>query len=119
MSMNLNAVASLARSKGATGAWINTLETLADPIRRTKTGTVKAWFKAHHGLKVDTIQSQPSGLFLPSGRTINANHRSGAVTLDGSVRDYAGCTVLHADESTLLISYDFNGESWAMFTLTV
>lgn len=121
MSLNtksITEVAELAKGMGESGRWLTALESLANQSNRIARGTMRQWFKAHHGQKVDTIQSQPHSLFVPAGRTIDAERRSGAVTLDGSMRDYAGCTVLHADDTTLLISMD-NGDSWAMYTLSV
>lgn len=116
--LNLAGVAKLARANKANGPWLAKLDTLSNPANRVKTGTMKSWFKAHHGMKVDTIQSQRSGLFLPAGRTIDAERRAGSVELDGSARDYVGCTVLHADETTLLVSYDFDGDAWVMYSLS-
>ena len=120
MSLNAKTIAEvveLAKSKGASGQWLTILESLGDVSNRSKTGTMKAWFAAHNGVKVDTIQSQPTGLFVPQGRTVDAGRYAGAVVLDGSQRDYKGCTVLHADADTLLIKMD-HGESWAMYTRT-
>lgn len=121
MSLNTKTIAEvveLAKGKGATGQWLTTLETLANHYNRIPRGTMRQWFKAHHGEKVDTIQAQPHSLFVPAGRTIDAERRAGSVSLDGSMRDYAGCTVLHADDTTLLVTMD-NGDSWAMYTLSV
>lgn len=68
-------------------------------------GTMRAWFEAHDGAKVTTIQSRANGTWAPTGRTVDAS-RATYVQLDGSRRDYRGCAVAHADDRVLIVTTD-------------
>lgn len=74
----------------------------------TPRGTARAWFRAHDGKRVDTIQAT-SSLWAPANREVDAHSRAGAVALDGSWRDYAGTRVLGADDHTLALSLPGGG----------
>ena len=77
-------------------------ETVHEALKARKpAGTMRAWMSAHNGQKVTTIQVNWS-TWAPTGRTIDAS-RSSYVTFDGSRQDYAGMSVIHADETTLIV----------------
>lgn len=104
---------------------LDTLDRLKSGAEQVKRGTAKNWFKAHHGAVVDTVMSQPGSVWVPRNRTIDAESKATSVAMitvtdlavNSSWRDYKGLTVLHADENNLLIGYDFNGQSWTLYTV--
>ena len=68
-------------------------------------GTLKAWMQAHDGQRVSTYQVKANGsTWGPGPRTVDAS-RAGSVSLDGSVRDYAGMLVMVSDSDTM-VAYD-------------
>ena len=85
------------------------LKTLLDTMRETPRGTMRAWFERHNGQTVDTLQATITDngdvrdAWAPNGRKISAT-RAGRVALDESVRDYAGCRVVHVSETALIIA---------------
>lgn len=107
-----------AKPEALGSAALGALRMLEDAAGHAKNGTAKAWFKAHHGDRVDTVMSQPGSIWTPQRRLVDSGKLAGEVLLNGSHRGYAGLTVLHADADTLLVSYDFNGPSWAIYTVS-
>lgn len=71
---------------------------LKSPAKR---GTMRAWMESVAGRTVTTVQVNGMGVWAPTGRTVVAGKTY--ATLGGSRRDYAGLTVLHADDSTLIV----------------
>lgn len=73
------------------------------------TGTARAWFKAHDGARVDTLQAGHdehgalTSAWFPGARTVDAS-RSTYVTFDGSRRDYAGTVVLGSTPDALILA---------------
>lgn len=73
----------------------------------TATGTAKAWLTARHGTKVDTLQvtadteGRLASGWAPGPREVDAS-RATYATFDGSRRDYAGMTVVAANDTHLV-----------------
>ena len=72
-------------------------------------GTARAWFNAHDGARVDTLQAGHdehgvlTSAWFPGARTVNAS-RATFVTFDGSRRDYAGTVVLGSTADALVLA---------------
>lgn len=84
-------------------------ERLSSALTSQPAGTMRAWFQRHDGRTVDTLQAtvgndgRISNVWTPSGRLIDAS-RASSVSLNGSTRDYAGCRVIAASDSALIVA---------------
>ena len=73
------------------------------------TGTARAWLKARHGKRVDTLQGGQdehgalTSAWFPGARTVDASAAT-FVTFDGSRRDYAGMVALGATPDALVVA---------------
>lgn len=76
-----------------------------------RAGTMRAWFESHNGKPVNTLQLIVWGIdtdtprpsfWQPGARTVDTS-RATYVTLDGSRRDFAGMSVVHASPDTLIV----------------
>lgn len=107
------------KGKGTHQHIVSAMETILSD-NHTKNGTARDWFEAHHNQPVDTIQVQALGpVFSPLGRVVDAESYKGKVTFNNaSARDYGGLTVLHASDNVLFVSYNFNGDSYALYVVS-
>ena len=110
----------------------STVLNLSETEFRTPKGTARAWFEAHKGQRVDTVQVQPHSVWAPLNRLVHEVRPSRVTFLSGgnldnvnsvsdpseSSRDFSGCRVLHADDTSLLIGYDFGGPCEALFVVS-
>lgn len=64
---------------------------------------MRDWFIAHNGQDVTTIQAGPRGTWEPGARLVDATQRKGGVFLGDSFRDYAGCRVVSATDTALIV----------------
>lgn len=72
-------------------------------------GTMRAWMQAHDSQRVHTVQvdNRSGAVWVPLSRAINSREFAGSVTLDGSIRPYAGMRVLHSAPDLLVVA-----DSW-------
>ena len=91
---------------GATGPDAERLTRELDALdAATATGTARAWFRSHHGGRVDTVQVSEWGGWAPLDREVDAS-RATYVTLGGSRRDYTGVRVVAATPTAILVETD-------------
>lgn len=83
--------------------------------------SVREWFEANTGKRVDTAQWQPVGGFWgPLQRTVNTDRKT-YVTLDGSRRDYKDMRLIYADDTTMWAELYYGKDrasGWVVYTLT-
>jgi hypothetical protein len=67
-------------------------------------GTMRAWFEAHKGAPVDTVQVHQDGqVWWPQGRVIN-DVRATFAEIEGSRRHYSEARVITQSADTLIIA---------------
>ena len=76
-------------------------------------GTMRAWFAAHDGDDVHTLQGGPRP-WMPGLRVVDAS-RATYMTMNGSRRYYAGCRVVGATDDALIVT-DSGGTPIIYFT---
>lgn len=85
-----------------------------------KRGTMREWMRAHDSRMVRTVQmtmrlvdcpahdacqrGELIDVWTPGERMVDATTRAGAVFLNGSARDYAGCRVIASDADVLAVA---------------
>lgn len=87
----------------ATGKSLDIIGDWLDSVPVLPQGTMKAWFQAHHGERVETFQfGYNNRPWLPGLRTVDASAAT-YVVLGGSRRDYRGMRVIASDPTSLVV----------------
>lgn len=88
------------------------------------TGTMRKWFLEHAGKTVDTVQANVSEGVLKNpwqagSRKIEKVSPSGVTFQGGSVRDFKGSHVIHADANCLAVGFAWGDSIQVAFYLVM
>lgn len=96
-------------------AWKRAADIITTGAGASAKGTLRRWCEDHNGMGVDTWQVQPLRSWVPGTRILSAS--ASYATFDGSRQDYAGTTVIHADDSMVIYTYDWGGPAYVVHSV--